>query len=135
MDKITLVRHMQACADKSRVHASGLVEELAQTVMSSLTELDAAKADKVESVATTISPKGWYTDNTAGYPYYYDIAVTGVTDKDRAEVTIAPESADAAAACGLCATNETIAGYIRIRSVSVPTVQLNAEYRVEYGKE
>lgn len=147
MSKLSLKRHLQACAEKARDFTNGLVAELAQTVTDALTEFDEVKMDKPNSVAITIPATGWsMTDeaeeettdeslDTSEYPYYYDIPVADVTEIDRAEVTIAPGSASAAATCGLCATNETLAGYIRIRSVSIPESDIAAEYWIENGKE
>ncbi len=95
-----------------------------------------AKADKASSVDVTIPVSGWSTDTSVGkYPYYYDISDSTVTSNDFAKVMIAPNSQDAASACGLCPTNETLAGKIRLRSVNIPTQAIVAEYRIEQGKE
>jgi len=61
--------------------------------------------------------------------------VNGVTAHDRATITIAPASIGTAASCKLCPTNETLAGKIRVRSVSVPAKSIAAEYWIEQGKE
>lgn len=83
----------------------------------------------------TIPTSGWQSDSTAGYPKYYDISVTGITAKDRAEITISHSSLDTAKTCGLCPTNETLAGKIRVRAASIPTAAISAEYWIMDGKE
>lgn len=91
-----------------------------------LAEAIDAKADTPTSISMTIPTTGWSQDNTAVYPYYYDFAVQGITADNRAEVTLAVSSLQAAADCGICPTNETIAGYIRLRAMSVPTASMVA---------
>lgn len=93
--------------------------------------------EQIKGAATpvTIPMTGWNSDNNANYPKYYDIAVTGLTANDRAEITIAPSSMGTAISCGLCPTNETLAGKIRVRSTSIPTAAIAAEYWIEDGKE
>ena len=85
-----------------------------------------AKADNPTSASITIPTSGWSSDSEATYPNYCDIAVSGITADNRAEVTISTGSLGAASACGLCPTNETIAGYIRIRAKTVPTTAITA---------
>lgn len=85
------------------------------------------------TASVTIPASGWSSDSTATYPKYYDIAVTGVTDKDRASVDIAPAGMAAAVACGLCPVTETLADKIRIRAASVPSSSIAAKYWVEKG--
>lgn len=136
MEKITVLEHIRACAVASRNFVTGLIGEVAGTVADALEELDRTKANKTGSTAVSIPVSGWGTDNSiATYPKYYDIAVSGITAKDRAEITIASGSLDEAKACGLCPTNETLEGKIRLRSSSVPTMSIAVEYRVEKGKE
>lgn len=90
-------------------------------------------AKKPLSGSVTIPTTGWGSDSTADYPKYYDIAVTGVTASDRANVDIATASMSKAVACGLCQTCETLAGKIRVRAVSVPAAAITAQYWVEKG--
>lgn len=89
---------------------------------------------KPKTVSVTIQSSGW-VNSSGSYPKYYDIAVTGITAYDRADITIAPGSLDAAKSCGLCPTNETIAGKIRVRAVSVPSAVITAECLIEKGSE
>lgn len=85
------------------------------------------------SASVTIRTTGWGSDSTASYPKYYDIAVSGVTEKDWASVDISPAAQPTAAACGLCPACETLAGKIRLRAVSVPAASMAANYWIEKG--
>lgn len=93
------------------------------------------KADVPRATAVTIPVSGWSSDSTAGYPKYYDISVSGITANDRASITIAQASLAAAKACGMCPSNETLAGKIRIRAARVPTAAITAQYWIDKGKE
>lgn len=136
MGKVTLAEHLKACAEAAKNFTNGLVGQLAQTVTEALEEFEKVKADKPDSVAVTIQTAGWQEEGSvAAYPVCYDIAVEGVTAKDRASVTIAPGSMAAAVACKMCPTCETTAGAIRIRAKSAPTTPISAEYWLEAGKE
>lgn len=112
---------------------SGLIR-LAGMVVEAIEELDGAKLDKPEIAEAAIPVTGWSSDETAGYPYYYDLAVTGVTAADIAVVTLPPASVSTAIACGMCPTNETIAGAIRFRAAEVPGQAVAVEYEIAKGK-
>ena len=58
-----------------------------------------------------------------------------MTAKDLADIAIAPNSMDVAIECGMCPTNETLAGKIRVWARSVPTEAIAAEYKLNQGKE
>lgn len=135
MNKIAVIEYLKICSEAAKKFTNRLVGKLAQTVTKAMEELESVKADKPSVVSFTIPTNGWSSDSNASYPKYYDIAVTGVTAKDRAEITIAPGSLDTAKACGLCPTNETLTNKIRVRSASVPTATIAAEYWIENGKE
>ncbi len=135
MSKITVFEHLRACAQEARDYAGGLVAKLAKTATEAIEELEQAKADKAQSVAITIPATGWASDSGGDYPHYYDIAAEGVTANDRAAITIAPGSLGTAKTCGLCATNETMAGKIRVRAIQVPAEAISAEFWIEDGKE
>ena len=135
MSKITVFEHLKACAEEARDYAGGLVAKLAKTATEAIEELEQAKADKAQSVAITIPATGWASDSGGDYPHYYDIAAEGVTANDRAAITIAPGSLGTAKTCGLCATNETMAGKIRVRAIQVPAEAISAEFWIEEGKE
>lgn len=135
MGKIMTLGHLRASAAESKNYIIRRIGNLAGTVVEALDEMDKAKADKPGAVPVTIPKTGWAKDSNAGYPQYYDIAAKGVTANDRAEVTITPGSLAAAKACGLCPTNETLAGKIRIRAASIPAEAITAECWIENGKE
>lgn len=136
MGKLTLTEHLKACAEAAKNFTNGLVAELAQTVTEAMQEMEAVKADKQSSVSITVPTTGWGIDEASeSYPNYYDITAAGVTAKDRADIAIAPNSMDAAVACGMCPTSETLEGKIRVWARSVPTDAIVAEYRLNQGKE
>lgn len=137
MGKFILIEQLRACAEASKNFVNGLIGEVAGTVADALEELDTVKSDKSEAVAFTIPTTGWAEadDEVMEYPYYYDHPVTGLTAKDRATVTIAPQSVNIAREVGICTANETIAGAIRLRSTTVPTEAMQAEYWIDQGKE
>lgn len=113
-----------------------LIAEFTTATNKAVQTLDSEKPDKAAAVSVTIPTDGWTEDETfADYPLYYDIAAEGVTAADYATVTISPASMTAAASCGLCRTNETKAGAIRLWAQSAPTEAISAEYRIEPGKE
>lgn len=136
MGKLTYLNHLKACAEAARNFTNGLVANLAQTVTEAMQEMEAAKADKQTSVSLTIPKTGWSDDAAStSYPKYIDITVAGITAKDSVNIAISPSSMDAAIACGMCPTNETSAGKIRIRAKSVPSANIQAEYRLNQGEE
>jgi len=116
----------------------GLAERTTQTfgeVDTALATLDDEKLDKTNAVAASIPVSGWKSDaSVAAYPKYYDLTATGVTDKDRVAVYIAPASVQMAISCGVCPTCETLAGKIRIRAAQVPTSAIKVQYWIEKGK-
>lgn len=104
-----------------------------QTSANLASAIDSIPAGVDISASVTIQTTGWSSDGTAAYPKYYDIAVSGVTEKDRASVDIAPASLGTAAACGLCPACETLAGKIRLRAVSEPAASMAADYWIKKG--
>lgn len=136
MGKMTRIEHLKACAEAAKRFTNGLVAELAQTVTDAMQEMENVKADKQASVSITIPTTGWGIDEASdSYPNYCDIPVAGVTAKDRVDIVIAPGSMDTAIDCGLCPTNETQAGKIRVWARTVPAGAISAEYRLSQGKE
>lgn len=135
MGKMTRIEHLKACAEAAKRFTNGLVAELAQTVTDAMQEMDNVKADKQASVSITIPTTGWGIETSDSYPNYCDIPVAGVTAKDRVDIAIAPGSMDTAIDCGLCPTNETQAGKIRVWARTVPAEAIAAEYRLSQGKE
>lgn len=132
-EKVTTLSQLQTAAARS-LQASG---EVAQAAADAIEEaLDTLKQNKPQATAIIIPITGWnYSARLTCYKYYYDIDIEGITANDRAEVTVAPESVEAAVACGLCPTNETLDGVLRLRANSIPAEEIEAEYWIENGKE
>lgn len=81
----------------------------------------------VKAVDLTIPATGWSTDNVAVYSNYIDIAVSGLTADTVVMVNVAPASMATAKAARF-ANAETLAGKLRLRAASVPTVDIAAQY-------
>lgn len=136
MGKLTYINHLKACAEAARNFTNGLVANLAQTVTEAMQEMEAAKADKQASVSLTIPKTGWSDDAAStSYPKYLDITASSITAKDSVNIAISPSSMAVAIACGMCPTSETFSGKIRIRAKSVPSANIQAEYRLNQGEE
>lgn len=136
MSKLTLTKHLKALALDAKEYAERLVGSFATAAIEAIEEIDSNKSDKTAAVVLSIPAVGWSKDEDAtSYPYYYDVEVSGVTAKDRAAISIAPDSIDAAIACGLCPTNQTIDGKIRLWAKKAPIKAITAEYWLEQGKE
>lgn len=133
MDKLATKQQVKNCISAVK----GYADKILIAVTDAIEALDTSKVEKTEAVSIVIpAATGWGSDATVpDYPFYYDIPVNGVTAHDRATITIAPASIGTAASCKLCPTNETLAGKIRVRSVSVPAKSIVAEYWIEQGKE
>lgn len=135
MSKISAIEHLKAFGEGAKTYAKKLVGELAQNIVAALEELNDLKANKPKAEFIDITPYGWYNDGHADYPEYYEIMVDGITDTDRAEITIVPECLEIANACGMCPTNETFDGIIKVRAKSIPQEEIWAECWIENGKE
>ena len=110
--------------------------EVAQAIQTAIAKTGHASFKKVDAVpdAETAEDNVMYLVMNSKTKHY-DIAAEGVTASDRAEITIAPGSLGTAKACGLCATNETMAGKIRVRAINIPAEAISAEFWIEDGKE
>lgn len=128
------ILQIKQTADESSSAVSGLGEDFA-AFTEKVADNIAAKQDKPKATSCTIPKTGWESDATSGYPKYYDMPVTGVTAKDRVEITLAPAGLSTAVKCGLCPTCETLEGKVRLRATSVPEAAIAAEYWIEQGKE
>lgn len=135
MKKTTTFEQFRQLAERSNHFTNKLNGELAQAVTEAVMEIENLKSDKPESVSAIISTTGWNSDNTAVYPYFYDLNVAGITANDIAEIVILPESLSRAVECGICPTNQTFTDKIRIRSAKIPVQQIMIEYNIQYGKE
>jgi len=108
----------------------------AMNIAGTLSTADRDKLDKLavpSGVNITVPTTGWDSDSSA-YPKYYDIAVSGVTNKDRADIIVAQASLDTIEKCGLYSITETLAGKIRIRATSVPTATISMQYWITKGQ-
>ena len=123
---VTQLDHLEECAQRS----SDYTAEVAATAVSALRSMDAAKLDKPSNVSASLPASGWTLDanDTSGYPYYYDLAAAGVTANDIAHVNINYTSQKAALECGLCASNNTLAGIIRFYAARQPSSQISINY-------
>ena len=134
MGNSPFTKQLRACATAAKNYALALVLEAAKNMGADLDALETSKADKPTAVSCTIPTSGWGNDSTKDYPKIYDITVEGLTDKDRAEVTLSLSSLETAVNCGMCQNCETMTGKIRLRAASVPAADIAAEYWIEEGK-
>ena len=139
--------HIRAIKQTAEQSGSA-VSALAQATAASVAEIEGIlneKQDAGSAVPFTVPADGWASveidegseemDDMHEYSFYFDLAVDGITAKDRADVTIAPGSVETATACGLCPTTETLEGKIRLRAVNKPDEEITAEYWICSGKE
>ena len=134
MNHLVRLRHLKEGFERVKTYATNLVSKSINAVSQRLDQLATAKADKAVTAAVTILSNSWQTDDASEWPYFYDIAIAGVTDKHRGDVIIAPESMRAAVDCGLCPTSESRAGEIRIRAKTIPQSNITAVCWAEEGK-
>ena len=65
----------------------------------------------------------WVYDNETE-TYYYNLPVTGITADNMAIVNVPLASQDTAQACGLYPSNNTLAGYVRFYTITVPSTEI-----------
>ena len=128
--KSTTLAQIRNSLIRAKAYLGGMYSELAQATAEALDELDAAKADKPQRADLVIPATGWVNEGQGKYPYYVDVAVTGITAEHEADVTILADSEDTAAACRLDRRNNTISGAIRFRAASVPSAAMNARVKI-----
>lgn len=129
---LTTMEQMRMASERSLSAASDVAKAAAEAIREAL---DILKADKPKATTISIAADGRVASESTTYPYQYDIEIEDITANDRAVITIDPESVDTAVACGLCPSNESMAGLVRLYSVSVPESSIAAEYWIETGKE
>jgi|GEM_PF-3800298 len=132
---IPLLTQLKKAAQKNKAYTARKNAKLAETMVAALTELQENTQPAPLRGAVTIPVSEWNSDAAATYPYYYDIAILGVTALDYAAVTIAPDGLETAKTCGLCSSCESMAGKIRLRTTIIPTAAIRAEYWIKKGKE
>ena len=64
------------------------------------------------------------------FPYYADIAVSGITSNDVIAFTLDADCYDTAAAAALYSYPETSDGIVRFRAMSVPQAVITGEYYI-----
>lgn len=105
-----------------------------------LDKLEAGKADKVSPVSIAIPVSAW-TANTdtatvaAGFAFYADAAVAGLTAADSVDTTLDYASLEPAKTCGMANTSTPMAGKVRYFAVIKPTTALTATLRVFKAKK
>lgn len=80
--------------------------------------------------AATLQSGSWRTDNTADYPSYYDLAITGVTATDTVDILFS--DIVTAESFGISPVTETSAGSVKIRAVISPNVNLSVNYSIHH---
>ena len=119
---------------RSKAYTLSKIAELATAVAGAITDIYPSGG------SATINSANWHTDNTADYPAYYDIAVSGVVATDRADVFFNGAELTKAENIGVSSTTETGVteqeqGYIRIRAAEVPTTNITVTYWITHKEE
>ena len=105
------------------------LEAVQETANSALSKAEEAKESvagmQADSYDITLTTAGWAANTTySGYGYRYAYALSGVTDKSIASVTLDANSVKVAAEAGMLSACETVAGYVYFYSAKVPTSNL-----------
>lgn len=84
-----------------------------------------------------IPASGWEADEETGgaYPLRIDIQNAAISESHIPVLTILPGSLEAAGACGLCPTAQTLNGILRLRAKRAPDTPLNAGLALLGGSE
>lgn len=111
------------------------VTALASTVGDALD----GKADKAAKVSVSIAASAWKSNTdtaskNAGYLYYADAAVSGLTVNDAVKVNLDFASLSVAKACGMAQSCVTSTNRVRFFAVSVPSAALTATVYFVQGK-
>lgn len=103
-------------------------------VSNAIQEVDDNKVNRTGSVSSTIPTTGWVSDSTySDYSFRYDFSAAEVTANDLVVMTISPASLKTALSCGLCPTNQSEEGTIKVWAKSVPTSTIAIEYKIGEG--
>ncbi|MBQ8699521.1 MAG: hypothetical protein IJ521_11085 [Schwartzia sp.] len=125
--------------EQTAEQAGSAVTQLSQAMRQGFQEIEDALNDFPTATPFSIpaNASSWTLDSEeeTDYKWHYDVTAEGVTAADVAIVTISRSGMEAARRCGLCPQNETLAGKIRLRAMSVPPSSIAAEYYVCPGKE
>ena len=85
------------------------------------------KPDEMKFYPITIPTEGWKSDSSISYPYYIDIAISGIKESDCVAVTISPEDIDVAKAAYFT-TTEAKNNVLRLRAKYAPSKEISAFY-------
>ena len=90
---------------------------------------------KITSTKFNISVDGWIedSDSDATFNFVYHFSVKGLTANDVVNINIAPDSLGICVNCGLCPTCEISDDIITLRSKSIPTDTISAEFYLLKG--
>ena len=128
--KLTAFQQVKKWLNGTKTYVSGKVVELATAIVEAIEEIESKKADKPRYIKNiTISTSGWQSDSHS-YPKYYDISIDGITENDRADLMIQPESLATAINCGFYYRTETFANKVRVRAMTIPTETMYAEVAI-----
>ena len=133
--KFAVFEQIKKSLESVKRYALGEIGNVANATVEAVEEIAGElnqKADKPNYITITIPVEGWISDNF-DYPNYYDIAVEGITEQDRADILFLPESMKTAAESGFFSMTETFDGKIRIRAMTVPAQALSAEVILKKG--
>lgn len=130
-DKPVSTAQAKAISDAVAAHGgdTSAHSDIRDAVSSALEAAEAAQAAAegaaAETYDITILASGWVSDSTySGYGYRYAYALSGVTDKSIASVTLDANSVKVAAEAGMLSACETVAGYVYFYSAKVPASNL-----------
>ena len=129
--KFAVFEQIKKSLESVKRYALGEIGNVANATVEAMEEIAGElnhKADKPNYITIVIPTEGWQSDDF-DYPNYYDIAVEGITEQDRADILFLPESMKTAAECGFCSITETLTGKIRVRAMTVPKEAITTEIR------
>ena len=133
--KFAMFEQIKKSLESVKKYVLGEIGNVANATVEAVEEIAGElnqKADKPNYITITIPVEGWQADGF-DYPNYYDIAVEGITENDRADILFLPESMKIAAESGFFSMTETLEGKIRVRAMTVPTQALSAEVILKKG--
>lgn len=133
---ITMLQHLVKCANGAKTFTEQLITPIVETIASAMVEIEGLKANKPQAIFLIISKEEWQeTSEDAPYPYECSIAIPDLTALDIVTVTISPQSQEIALACGLCSTNQSDDGTVRLWVEQIPVAEMIGEYYITQGKE
>ena len=106
----------------------------AQNAISEVAEL-AVEAASAEYYSASIPTSAWVsnTDTTIaneGYAYMANVSITDITANDGSSTDIAVSSRSTAVSCGMANISQTLSGYVRFYSKTVPDSAITVQIQV-----